>query len=70
MVRGEPLNRLTVSDVWTINASLARKIGRWPNYRRVIVQKAEDGYFAPGSIELTPLTGSIQLSGNEHFQVD
>jgi hypothetical protein len=25
---------------------------------------------APGSIELTPLAGSIQLSGDEHFQVD
>jgi len=24
----------------------------------------------PGSIKLTPLTGTIQLSGSEHFQVD
>jgi hypothetical protein len=41
----------------------------------VITQNAEDGYFAnlgeaPGSIELTRLAGSIQLSGDEHFQVD
>jgi hypothetical protein len=99
-VSGEPLDRFTVSDVWAINDSLARQLGRWPNYRKVIVQNAEDGYFAnhcpncgapqddmylhsepdeiffdipsaaAGSIELTPLAGSIQLSGDEHFQVD
>jgi hypothetical protein len=100
MVRDDPLNRFSVPDVWAIDDSLARQIGRWPNYRKVIVQGAEDGYFAnhcpncrapqddmylhsepdetffdnpgaaPGSIELTPLAGSIQLSGDEHFQVD
>jgi hypothetical protein len=100
MVCGEPLDRFTVSDVWAINDSLARQLGRWPNYRKVIVQNAEVSYFAnhcpncgapqddmylhsepdelffdipsapPGSIELTPLAGSIQLSGDEHFQVD
>lgn len=25
---------------------------------------------APGSIALTPLAGSVQLSGDEHFRVD
>jgi hypothetical protein len=25
---------------------------------------------APGSIKLTPLTGTIQLNGNEHFTVE
>ena len=100
MVCGEPLPRFTVSDIWAINDSLARQLGRWPNYRKVITQNAKDGYFAnhcpncgaaqddmylhsepdelffdipgaaPGSIELTPLAGSIQLSGDEHFQVD
>jgi hypothetical protein len=95
-VSGEPLNRFTVSDVWAISDSLARALGRWPNYRHV----AEGGYFAnhcpncgaaqddmyfhsepdepffdipsapPGSIKLTPLVGSIELSGDEHFRVD
>jgi hypothetical protein len=100
MVRGEPLDRFAVSDVWAINDSLARQLGQWPNYRKVIVQSAEDGHFAnhcpncrapqddmylhsepdelffdipsaaAGSIELTRLAGSIQLSGDEHFRVD
>ena len=46
MVCGEPLDRLAVSDVWAISDSLARQLGRWPNYRKVIAQNAEDGYFA------------------------
>jgi hypothetical protein len=45
IVCGEPLDRFTVSDVRAINGSLARQLGRWPNYRKVIVQN-EDGYFA------------------------
>ena len=99
-VCGEPLDRFTVSDVWSVDDSLARQLARWPNYRKVIVEHAEDAYFAnhcpacgapqedmylhsepdepffdipgavPGSIELTPLAGSIQLSGDEHFQLD
>jgi len=100
LVFGDPLSQFTVSDVWAISDSLARELRRWPNYRKVLVQNQEDGYFAnhcpncgaaqddmylhsepdepffdipcaaPGSIELTPLAGSIQLSGDEHFRVD
>lgn len=97
---GEPLNRFTVSDVWSMDEDLTLQLQPWPNYRPMkgfdgeaadfanhcprcstpqedlyLHSEPDQPFFdiphaAPGSIKLTPLTGKIQLNGNEHFTVE